>query len=215
MKRFCLFAVFLCCFLLLSGAESANPYEIFIDGDEATLYLIEGGQCVQKFRCAVGKPDTPSPIGTFYITEKAHWGSGFGGRWLGINCKWGKFGIHGTIFPNSIGWSSSHGCFRMLNKDVEKLYDIVPVGTKVTVAFGVYGDFGNGFRYIKPGGYGSDVMRIQKRLAELGYYNGSIDGRYMSLTQNALNKYQRDNGLTVTNTVTPALQEHMGFVLME
>lgn len=215
MKRFCLFAVFLCCLLLISGAESANPYEIFIDGDEAALYLLENGKCVQKYRCAVGKPDTPSPIGTFYINEKAHWGSGFGGRWLGINCTWGKFGIHGTIFPNSIGWNSSHGCFRMLNADVEKLYDIVPVGTKVTVVFGVYGDFGNGFRYIKPGGYGADVIRIQKRLAELGYYAGSIDGRYMSLTQSALNKYQRDNGLTVTNTITPALQEHIGFILME
>ena len=149
MKRFCLFAVFLCCVLLASGAEGANPYEIFIDGDEAALYLLENGKCTMKFRCAVGKPATPSPIGTFYINEKAHWGSGFGGRWLGISCPWGKYGIHGTVFPNSVGWGSSHGCFRMFNRDVEKLYDIVPVGTRVTIAFGCYGDFGNGFRYIK------------------------------------------------------------------
>ena len=215
MKKLCLFGVFIFCLMLVSGADSVNPYEIFIDGDETTLYLLENGKCVQEFRCAVGKSETPSPIGTFYINEKAHWGSGFGGRWLGINCPWGKFGIHGTIFPNSVGWGSSHGCFRMLNSDVEKLYDIVPVGTKVTVAFGCYGDFGRGFRYIKPGGYGSDVYRIQKRLAELGYYTGSLDGKYLNLTQTALNKFQRDNGLTVTNTISPALQEALGFVLME
>ena len=215
MKKLCLFAVFLLCFLCITGAKSKDRYEIFIDGDEASLYLLENGSCVKKYRCAVGRPETPSPTGTFFVNEKAHWGDGFGGRWLGINCPWGKYGIHGTVFPNSIGWGSSHGCFRMFNKDVEELYDTVPTGTKVTVVFGPYGDFGNGFRYIKPGGYGADVMRIQKRLRELGYYMGSIDGKYMELTQRAVVRFQRDNLLPVTNTVTPAFQESLGFILME
>ena len=215
MRKLCLFAFFVLCLLLVSGAESKNPYEIFIDGEEARLYLLENGKCVEEFRCAVGKEGTPSPVGTFYITDKAHWGEGFGGRWMGLNCTWGRFGIHGTIFPNSVGWGSSHGCFRMLNKDVEKLYGIVPVGTKVTVEIGSYGDFGRGFRNIKPGDYGSDVKRIQKRLTELGYYRGTADGKYGAGTQNALNKFQRDNGFYVTSVITPKIQEDMGFVLME
>jgi L,D-transpeptidase ErfK/SrfK len=41
--------------------------------------------------------------------------------------------MHGTTAPGSVGRASSHGCIRMLNKDVEDLYDKVPVGTTVRI----------------------------------------------------------------------------------
>ncbi len=41
--------------------------------------------------------------------------------------------IHGTIEPNSIGRNVSSGCIRMLNENVTRLYDVVPIGTKVIV----------------------------------------------------------------------------------
>lgn len=43
------------------------------------------------------------------------------------------YGIHGTDTPESIGQSVSHGCIRMFNQDVEKLYPMVPVGTPVYI----------------------------------------------------------------------------------
>jgi hypothetical protein len=43
------------------------------------------------------------------------------------------YGIHGTDAPESIGHSVSHGCVRMLNEDVEKLYPMVAVGTPVYI----------------------------------------------------------------------------------
>lgn len=43
------------------------------------------------------------------------------------------YGIHGTDEPESIGRSVSHGCVRMFNEDVEKLYPMVPVGTAVYI----------------------------------------------------------------------------------
>ncbi|MDQ2890821.1 MAG: L,D-transpeptidase [Gemmatimonadota bacterium] len=43
------------------------------------------------------------------------------------------YGIHGTDVPSLIGTSVSHGCVRMLNEDVEKLYPMVPVGTAVYI----------------------------------------------------------------------------------
>ena len=92
---------------------------------------------------------------------------------MGLNVPWGKFGIHGTLDPYSVGWASSHGCIRMNNKDVAELYSIVPVGTKVVIINGSYGDFGTGFRDLKSGMYGSDVMQIQKKLKELGYFTGT------------------------------------------
>ena len=81
-----------------------------------------------------------------------------------------SFGIHGTLNKNSVGWASSHGCIRMNNQEVAELYKIIPIGTKVTIVDGVYGAFGKGLRNLKSGMYGSDVMEIQKRLKELGFF---------------------------------------------
>ncbi|MFO1033582.1 MAG: L,D-transpeptidase [Hyphomicrobiales bacterium] len=41
--------------------------------------------------------------------------------------------IHGTNEPKSIGKSASSGCIRMLNDDVIELYNLVKVGSEVTV----------------------------------------------------------------------------------
>ena len=43
------------------------------------------------------------------------------------------YGIHGTDAPESIGKSASHGCVRLLNADIDKLYDMVAVGTPVYI----------------------------------------------------------------------------------
>ena len=43
------------------------------------------------------------------------------------------YGIHGTDEPSSIGHSVSHGCVRLRNEDIDKLYDMVDVGTPVYI----------------------------------------------------------------------------------
>ena len=43
------------------------------------------------------------------------------------------YGIHGTDHPETIGQSVSHGCVRMRNEDIEKLYPMVQVGTPVYI----------------------------------------------------------------------------------
>jgi hypothetical protein len=43
------------------------------------------------------------------------------------------YGIHGTDEPQSIGQSVSHGCVRMRNEDIERLYPMVAVGTPVYI----------------------------------------------------------------------------------
>ena len=54
-----------------------------------------------------------------------------GTRWLGFNST--GYGIHGTWDPESIGKQSSAGCVRMHNKDVEELYKILSIGSKITI----------------------------------------------------------------------------------
>lgn len=90
---------------------------------------------------------------------------------MGLNVPWGQFGIHGTLNKNSLGWASSHGCIRMNNSEVAEIYKIVSIGTEVTIIDGIYGAFGKGLRDLKSGMYGSDVLQIQKKLKELGFFN--------------------------------------------
>lgn len=40
---------------------------------------------------------------------------------------------HGTNRPKAIGKAVSHGCVRLRNEDIEKLYGMVPVGTPVYI----------------------------------------------------------------------------------
>ena len=127
---------------------------------------------------------------------------------MGLNVPWGQFGIHGTLDPYSVGWASSHGCIRMNNDDVAELYSIVPVGAKVVIVNGPYGDFGTGFRDLKSGMYGSDVMQIQKKLKELEFFTGTPNrkiwfGNGKSSTKILRSKwiiYKKNNRCGITKT---------------
>jgi lipoprotein-anchoring transpeptidase ErfK/SrfK len=61
-----------------------------------------------------------------------------GSRWMAIKSsdhpELTGFGIHGTWERNSIGQQSSAGCIRMLNEDVEELFDLVPRKTSVIIS---------------------------------------------------------------------------------
>ena len=60
-----------------------------------------------------------------------------GSRWIAIKSadhpELTGFGIHGTWQRDSIGKQSSAGCIRMLNEDVEELFDLVPRKISVTI----------------------------------------------------------------------------------
>ncbi|WP_232841417.1 L,D-transpeptidase family protein [Caldicellulosiruptor acetigenus] len=159
-----------------------NPYLIYVSIDDSRLYVFKEGILYKSYPISPGKPSTPTPVGTFKIISKDYWGEGFGGRWMGLNVRYGKYGIHGTIYESYIGAHVSKGCVRMLNKDVKELFSYIPIGTTVIVSEGLYGEFRNGFRTIYPGDTGEDVMAVQRRLQELGFYSGSIDGKLWSST---------------------------------
>ena len=54
-----------------------------------------------------------------------------GTRWLGLDRK--GYGIHGTNAPKSIGHAASHGCIRLRNRDVERLFSMLRVGDVVEI----------------------------------------------------------------------------------
>jgi lipoprotein-anchoring transpeptidase ErfK/SrfK len=64
------------------------------------------------------------------VTEASE-NSPVGTRWIGLNLK--GFGIHGTNAPRSIGRAASHGCIRLRNRDVERLFAMLRVGDLVSI----------------------------------------------------------------------------------
>lgn len=199
-----------------STTKEAN-LSILIEVDKKILYLIDTdtNKIIKKYVVTTGKPGSPTPLGTFKIIEKAAWGGGFGSRWMGLNVPWGKYGIHGTNEPDSIGYNASAGCIRMRNQDIEELYSIVKHETIVTLVSGEYGPFSHGFRTIRPGDRGADVREVQKRLKLKGYYKGSIDGIYGDSMKFALMKFLRDNNMAITDNIGPNIYEKLGIVLMD
>ena len=62
----------------------------------------------------------------------------------------------------------------------------------------------------KYGSRGSEVRTIQEKLKRWGYYTGSVDGIYRSLTVSAVKKFQQKNGLTVDGIAGPKTLTAMG-----
>ena len=124
-------------------APAAPKRVIVVSLEDRKLALVEDGQVKKVYSVAVGKPSTPSPVGTFSIQRRAmnptysHDGrtvppgpnNPVGTRWMGLSIK--GYGIHGTNEPNSIGKAASHGCIRMGKKDLEEFYTMVAVGDTV------------------------------------------------------------------------------------
>jgi len=58
-----------------------------------------------------------------------------GTRWIGFEAQSDLrgFGIHGTWQPESVGGNESLGCVRLRNAEVEELFELVAVGTRVRI----------------------------------------------------------------------------------
>ncbi|MGI5920389.1 MAG: L,D-transpeptidase family protein [Syntrophomonadaceae bacterium] len=179
----------------LQGNPS-GPITICIDTGQRILSFCSPG-FKKIYRVAVGKKSTPSPLGDWVITQKAvDPGGPFGVRWMRLSVPWGGYGIHGTNNPSSIGKAASHGCIRMYNKDVIELYDMVPLGTPVSIINKSYTG-----RILRRGNRGSDVRRVQNTLRQLGYYKYKADGYYGPKTRQAVINFQTNQGLCVDGVV--------------
>lgn len=63
--------------------------------------------------------------------------------------------------------------------------------------------------YVKlsPGDTGERVKRLQRRLQELGYFDGDIGGNYLTKTENAVKLFEKAYGKKQTGVATVALQK--------
>lgn len=185
----------------------SGAVNLSINVSKRTLEIYNDSQLYKSYRIAVGKSETPTPIGEWNVVWKDYnWGTGFGTRWLGLNVPWGIYGIHGTNKPWSIGQFASHGCIRMRNKDVEELFEWVPIGTPVKIE-------GRKFKVKRTLRYqmsGADVVLLQIKLKELGYLSSRADGIFGQVTSDAVKAFQNDNSMEITGVADRVLIDKLG-----
>lgn len=68
----------------------------------------------------------------------------------------------------------------------------------------------NAFAVSKSGSRGEEVRKIQTKLKNWGYYNGSVDGVYGWQTENAVRSFQKKNGLKVDGVAGTQTLNAMG-----
>jgi L,D-transpeptidase ErfK/SrfK len=118
-------------------------------------------QQVYTFPVSIGKMDWRTPLGETHVISKVrdpwwfptesvraeHAADGdilpvrvppgpdnpLGDRALRLAAGQGTYLIHGTNNPIAVGLAVTHGCIRMYPEDIQALFEMVPVGTKVTI----------------------------------------------------------------------------------
>jgi lipoprotein-anchoring transpeptidase ErfK/SrfK len=131
-----------------NAEELGDPY-IIVNKANNKLAYIEEGKISEVYKVATGKSNDLTPEGEFTITVKAvdpyyrkkdipggEKSNPLGTRWIGFdanNTDGRTFGIHGNNNPSAIGRFVTAGCIRMYEKDVQKLYNKIRIGTKIKV----------------------------------------------------------------------------------
>jgi len=117
----------------------------------------DGTAIVTSLPVGLGRDEWRTPRGTFHVTEKTEqptwvlpesirkeWrekgkpapvsiAGGSPDNPLGayrLRLSMPSYAIHGTNMPWGVGMQVSHGCIRLYPEDIERLYPLVPVGTK-------------------------------------------------------------------------------------
>jgi hypothetical protein len=193
--------------------QPSQDVVIKVDLQRNRLTLVIDGSAMKSYPIALGKPQTPTPVGEWKVINKyKNWGKGFGTRWIGLNVPWGIYGIHGTNRPHSIGDDASHGCIRMLNRHVEELFELVPIGAKVIIAGHPLGEAHMMPRRLAKGDRGADVLLIQYQLRSAGFYKGRCHGIFDGGTESALKAFERKHGLPVDGVVGNRDYQELGLL---
>jgi hypothetical protein len=127
----------------LEALHTVNGY-LLVDRATLRATLFRDGHAIFSAPIGVGKPGTITPPGNFYVMEKLVTlnDPAYGPVALGTSAyaptlsEWpggGIVGIHGTDEPQLIPGRPSHGCIRMRNADIARLWSLISVGTPIEI----------------------------------------------------------------------------------
>jgi hypothetical protein len=122
-----------------------GPFGAVVDLTDFCLTIHAHGWYVHRYRIGIGA-ENGTPTGEFKIQEKLEnptWYNPDGGvvdaddpenplgeYWLSLG---NHIGIHGTIDPDSIGQAVSRGCIHLGDRDIDEVFGLLTVGSKVMI----------------------------------------------------------------------------------
>lgn len=122
-----------------------GPFGAVVDLNNFCLTVEAHGWYVHRYSVGIGA-DNRTPTGKFNIKEKLEnptWYNPDGGVvdaddpenplgefWLGLG---DHIGIHGTIDPDSVGQAVSRGCIHLNDGDIDDVFGMLSVGSKVLI----------------------------------------------------------------------------------
>ncbi len=121
------------------------PTRIVVDLSQRRLTFYRLGRPRLQVAAGIGAPLTPTPTGSFYVDQRlvpSDPDGPFGPGAIGISAfsevlrDWpqgGPIAIHGTNEPWSVGKAASHGCVRVRNEVLRRLFEATPAGTPVVI----------------------------------------------------------------------------------
>lgn len=126
------------------GDLSTVHTRLVVNRTTLRLTLYNAGRRIFRAPVGVGKPGTRTPSGSFWVTEKFRVRDAplYGTRAIGTSAyaphltDWpggGVVGLHGTDQPSLVPGRPSHGCIRLRNADINRLYRLVPKGTPIQI----------------------------------------------------------------------------------
>ena len=121
-------------------------FELDLDLSSRSLIVRRNGTTVRRVSIGVGRPRSPTPTGTFAVTDKLNGGAysaAYGccilalsatqpnlpTGWTGGN----RIAIHGTLSASDFGRAVSAGCPHASDADLRYLMRTVPLGTPVVI----------------------------------------------------------------------------------
>lgn len=127
-----------------SGISSRTDYLVWISLNEFKVRVYLGKQYqwkpIREMTCATGAPGSPTITGSFeyqYSMPRWDYGTYYVGPCLVF---YGNYAMHsvflyqdGSEYDGRVGMQLSHGCVRLKKVDIDWLYSMIPVGTRIYI----------------------------------------------------------------------------------
>ncbi len=126
------------------GISSRTDYLVWISLNEYKVRVYLGKQYqwkpIREMTCTIGAPESPTITGSFeyeYSMPRWDYGTYYVGPCLVF---YGNYAIHsvflyqdGSEYDGRVGMQLSHGCVRLKKNDIDWMYSMIPVGTRIYI----------------------------------------------------------------------------------
>jgi lipoprotein-anchoring transpeptidase ErfK/SrfK len=129
-----------------STVLSVTPWHLVVEIGRRRVLAFRRGHVVKSFSAVVGKPSTPTPLGTFFVEEAVRLSPGGAGApfALALSARSnvfqefeggpGQIALHGLTGIGGVpGTAVSHGCIRLDSAAMTWLVLRIRAGTPVTI----------------------------------------------------------------------------------